>query len=167
MHPSDVGDSRNPAPHVDRALINYLAIIVCYSQVLLRECAEDDARRREIQEIHDAAAAAVQLISTNAPEPVAPADRDLRAMEREHIVRMLGELHGNKAAAAKRLGISRRTLYRRLARHGLMPAIGADPQGRLGTDDNSRRQPSIATANLSPHTSPALPVSDADSRRQT
>jgi two-component system, NtrC family, response regulator HydG len=43
----------------------------------------------------------------------------LEAVEREHIVRVLGEVRGNKQAAARRLGISRRTLYRRLDRHGL------------------------------------------------
>jgi len=41
-------------------------------------------------------------------------------MERDHIVRVLNEVSGNKRAAAERLGISRRTLYRRLERHGLM-----------------------------------------------
>ena len=126
MHAPDPLDFGNPAQHVDRALVNYLAIIVGYSQVLLRECAEDDARRREIQEIHDAAGAAVHLITTKAPAPDAPADQDLRAMEREHIVRVLGELRGNKVAAAKRLGLSRRTLYRRLARHGLMRRAAND-----------------------------------------
>jgi two-component system, NtrC family, response regulator HydG len=44
---------------------------------------------------------------------------DLGAVEREHIIRVLAELRGNKVAAARRLGISRRTLYRRLERHGL------------------------------------------------
>jgi DNA-binding NtrC family response regulator len=48
----------------------------------------------------------------------------LDAVEREHIVRMLAEVRGNKLAAAKRLGISRRTLYRRLERHGLMETGG-------------------------------------------
>ena len=43
----------------------------------------------------------------------------LEAVEREHIVRVLAEMRGNKLAAARRLGISRRTLYRRLERHGL------------------------------------------------
>jgi transcriptional regulator of acetoin/glycerol metabolism len=43
------------------------------------------------------------------------------AVEREHIVRILQESQGNKRLTAHRLGISRRTLYRRLARHGLMP----------------------------------------------
>ena len=120
MRATDARDVSNPAPQVDRALVNYLAIIVGYSQALLRECGENDARRRGIQEIHDAAGAAVHLISTKAAVPDAPPDQELRAMEREHIVRVLAELRGNKLAAAKRLGISRRTLYRRLARHGLM-----------------------------------------------
>jgi DNA-binding NtrC family response regulator len=55
------------------------------------------------------------------PTPAAGAapPEGLEAVEREHIVRVLGEVRGNKLAAARRLGISRRTLYRRLERHGL------------------------------------------------
>jgi transcriptional regulator of acetoin/glycerol metabolism len=91
------------------------------SRALLRACAQDDARRREIQEIHDAAGAAVHLISSAATAVDTRGDQELRALERDHIVRVLADLRGNKLAAAKRLGISRRTLYRRLARHGLRP----------------------------------------------
>ena len=54
------------------------------------------------------------------PAPGAAAAEGLQAVERQHIVRVLGEARGNKLAAARRLGISRRTLYRRLERHGLM-----------------------------------------------
>jgi two-component system response regulator AtoC len=54
------------------------------------------------------------------PAPIRELPPDgLDAIERDHIVRVLGETRGNKLAAARRLGISRRTLYRRLERHGL------------------------------------------------
>jgi DNA-binding NtrC family response regulator len=52
--------------------------------------------------------------------PAEPRGEGLDVVEREHIVRVLAEVRGNKLAAARRLGISRRTLYRRLERHGLM-----------------------------------------------
>jgi two-component system response regulator HydG len=45
---------------------------------------------------------------------------DMDRVEREHIVRVLAEERGNKRAAAERLGLSRRTLYRRLEHHGLL-----------------------------------------------
>src|SRR5262249_4552760 len=38
-------------------------------------------------------------------------------IEREHIVDVLRQVNGNRMAAAKVLGISRRALYRRLERH--------------------------------------------------
>ena len=41
----------------------------------------------------------------------------LRDVERGHIVDMLRRVNGNRMAAAKLLGISRRALYRRLDRH--------------------------------------------------
>ena len=40
-------------------------------------------------------------------------------VEREHIVRTLQQVRGNKAVAARLLGISRRAFYRQLERHGL------------------------------------------------
>lgn len=40
-------------------------------------------------------------------------------VQREHIVRTLQVAHGNKAVAARLLGVSRRAFYRQLERHGL------------------------------------------------
>jgi transcriptional regulator of acetoin/glycerol metabolism len=40
-------------------------------------------------------------------------------VEREHIIRTLKQVRGNKAGAARLLGISRRALYRRLDSFGL------------------------------------------------
>ena len=44
-------------------------------------------------------------------------------VEREHIVRTLEQVRGNKAVAARLLGISRRAFYRQLERHGLHQRI--------------------------------------------
>jgi two-component system response regulator HydG len=68
----------------------------------------------------DVAAALPQVPEAGATAPEGGPER-LDAVERGHILRVLGEMSGNKLAAARRLGISRRTLYRRLQRHGLMP----------------------------------------------
>ena len=43
----------------------------------------------------------------------------LAAVEREHIIRTLQQVRGNKAVAARLLGVSRRAFYRQLERHGL------------------------------------------------
>jgi hypothetical protein len=47
--------------------------------------------------------------------------KDLDFAERDRIVRVLAEERGNKRAAADRLGVSRRTLYRRLERFQQLP----------------------------------------------
>jgi DNA-binding NtrC family response regulator len=55
-----------------------------------------------------------------------PADNDresLATIERDHILRTLKRAGGNKKAAAKMLGLSRRALYRRLERHQLDETI--------------------------------------------
>ena len=45
---------------------------------------------------------------------------EFRLLNRDaRIVRTLGQVHGNKAVAARMLGISRRAFYRQLERHGL------------------------------------------------
>ena len=43
----------------------------------------------------------------------------LSDLERDHIEQTLRELHGNKSLAAKQLGISRRTLYRKISQYRL------------------------------------------------
>ncbi|HMF93798.1 MAG TPA: sigma 54-interacting transcriptional regulator, partial [Vicinamibacterales bacterium] len=50
---------------------------------------------------------------------VAPGTPPLEEIEREHILDVLRQVNGNRMAAAKVLGISRRALYRRLERHHL------------------------------------------------
>jgi ActR/RegA family two-component response regulator len=60
-------------------------------------------------------AAAAELNRRLLPPDATP----LVQVEREHIVRTLEQVHGNKAVAARMLGISRRAFYRQLERHGL------------------------------------------------
>jgi transcriptional regulator of acetoin/glycerol metabolism len=112
----------------EHALMNHLAVILGFSELLLQESPPDDPRLGDLAEILKAVKAAIQLVSargdaaagvvTAAVQETRPDDLD--AMERDHIARVLGDVDGNKLAAARRLGISRRTLYRRLQRHGLM-----------------------------------------------
>jgi len=56
------------------------------------------------------------------PTAVRPERADppsLANMEREHIRDLLEHHHGHRRRVAERLGISERTLYRKLLRHGL------------------------------------------------
>ena len=61
----------------------------------------------------------------------------LQAIEREHIIKTLDEVHGNKAVAARLLGISRRAFYRQLERHGLHERIPTGPRTHGTADDDS------------------------------
>jgi len=81
--------------------------------VLERACMLADAPTLTERDVSSAMPAARAAVAAPPPE-------GLQAVEREHIVRVLSEARGNKLAAARRLGISRRTLYRRLERHGLI-----------------------------------------------
>jgi DNA-binding NtrC family response regulator len=49
----------------------------------------------------------------------------LQQVEREHIVKTLERVRGNKAVAARLLGVSRRAFYRQLERHGLHHRVPA------------------------------------------
>ena len=60
--------------------------------------------------------------ASSRPDAVPLAD-----IERDHIVRTLEQVQGNKAVAARLLGISRRAFYRQLERHGLHTRV---PAGR-------------------------------------
>ncbi|HMD83302.1 MAG TPA: sigma-54 dependent transcriptional regulator [Terriglobia bacterium] len=67
---------------------------------------------------------AADVESTNAPETAAlPASEapasTLKEMERQHILRALAEAQGNKSLAARRLGIERKTLYKKARRLGI------------------------------------------------
>jgi hypothetical protein len=48
---------------LEHNLKNHLAIILGFTELLLQEAAPDDPRREDLQEIHKAAAAAVDLVS--------------------------------------------------------------------------------------------------------
>jgi DNA-binding NtrC family response regulator len=74
-----------------------------------------DALRRSLQDTPAGAALP--------PPPHAAATAPLVEVEREHIVRTLAQVRGNKAVAARMLGISRRAFYRQLERHGLHQRI--------------------------------------------
>jgi DNA-binding NtrC family response regulator len=63
-------------------------------------------------------------VSASAPVQQRSADADLLVnVEREHIQRALMRANGNKKAAARMLGLSRRALYRRLERLDLGDTI--------------------------------------------
>jgi DNA-binding NtrC family response regulator len=52
--------------------------------------------------------------------PTIPAEGlSLEALEKELILQALDRAHGNKSQAARLLGLTRRTLYSRMERHGL------------------------------------------------
>jgi two-component system, NtrC family, response regulator AtoC len=52
--------------------------------------------------------------------------RSLSEVEREHILKTLRDLRGNKAAAARLLGLDRKTLYRKLEQYGIRRPLRDD-----------------------------------------
>jgi DNA-binding NtrC family response regulator len=61
------------------------------------------------------------------PSPIPPAEGStvgpMAQIEREHILRTLRSVAGNKAAAARVLGVDRKTLYRKLKAYGIDPRL--------------------------------------------
>ena len=86
---------------------------------------DPDARPRPPQD------APVQAPLTAVPAP-------LIDVQREHIVRTLQLARGNKAVAARLLGVSRRAFYRQLERHGLHRRA---PGTRRGATAQPRSEP--------------------------
>jgi len=62
----------------------------------------------------------IHLLTTAGPIPGGDDVAPLEEVEREAIVRTLKAVGGNKSEAARRLGITRRTLHLKLKRYGLM-----------------------------------------------
>jgi len=56
-----------------------------------------------------------------AHEDAGPTNLPLEEVEKETILRMLETTSGNKSEAARRLGITRRTLHKKLKKYGVMP----------------------------------------------
>jgi DNA-binding NtrC family response regulator len=87
--------------------------------VIERSCMLADGSVITVQDI-DASIRSAAHSAHTAPTPRPAANGAvLSTIEREHILKTIGETGGNKARAAEKLGLSRRALYRRLARHGL------------------------------------------------
>jgi transcriptional regulator of acetoin/glycerol metabolism len=57
------------------------------------------------------------------PEPPAAPEepKNLGSLERMFLIETMRRFHGNAIEAAKTLGISRSTLYRKLKKHGITP----------------------------------------------
>jgi transcriptional regulator with PAS, ATPase and Fis domain len=60
-----------------------------------------------------------ESVRDRSPHSGGPGSRRLADVEREHIVHTLRSVAGNKAAAARVLGLNRKTLYRKLTHHGI------------------------------------------------
>lgn len=87
--------------------------------ILERACMLAEGRVLTERDFHDAAGTSPTQPATALHPSATPLMGDLKAVEREHIVRALRATAGNKRAAAEYLGVSRRTLYRRLLSHDL------------------------------------------------
>jgi transcriptional regulator with PAS, ATPase and Fis domain len=58
-------------------------------------------------------------VSSGGMAPTAASDTQLAAIERAHVVSVLERMQGNKARAARVLGVTRRSLYRLIEKYGL------------------------------------------------
>ena len=76
-----------------------------------------------------------ESVGSEAPERATPvAFSSLKEVERDHILWTLKRTGGNKALAARVLGISRKNLYDRLAQHGLGDTIRSAGQTAMVRD---------------------------------
>jgi len=87
----------------------------------LKNCVERAVALTRFEEI------TVEDLSERVQRPVRASTRDdaaallpLEELERSHILRVLEAMRGNKALAARTLGVDRKTLYRKLERYGVL-----------------------------------------------
>jgi DNA-binding NtrC family response regulator len=106
------GNVRELANVIERAKILSESDTVCVRDLPL-----------EITQAERSAAPHPAAAPAAAPAPASPGT-SLSARERAHIVRVLDAEGGNKARAARALGVSRRKLYRLLEKHGLADSAG-------------------------------------------
>jgi DNA-binding NtrC family response regulator len=60
-------------------------------------------------------------VEESGPPPAQEEPRNLGSLERMFLLETMRRFHGNAVEAAKTLGISRSTLYRKLKKHGITP----------------------------------------------
>jgi DNA-binding NtrC family response regulator len=65
---------------------------------------------------------------------IPPEGLSLEDLERELILQALAKAKGNKSRAARLLGLTRRTLYSRMEKHGLRTATGSEDEGAESTE---------------------------------
>jgi two-component system response regulator HydG len=63
----------------------------------------------------------VRAVAPQLPAQALPADLPLEEVEKASILQTLESAGGNKSEAARRLGITRRTLHKKLKKYGVMP----------------------------------------------
>jgi two-component system NtrC family response regulator len=78
---------------------------------------------------------------------IPPEGLSLETLERELILQALDMARGNKSQAARLLGLTRRTLYSRMEKHGLRrPGEGEGGEGEGGADDEDAASDAGETA---------------------
>ena len=73
------------------------------------------------------------------PDVFSPGSLNLNQLERRAVQTALQQAEGNKVRAAEALGVTRRTLYRLIAKHGLDKAHG-DQDGSSGLLGSSQQE---------------------------
>jgi DNA-binding NtrC family response regulator len=115
-------------PSAERSLMsaNWPGNVRELRNVIERACILADGElvtERELVQSKPAAAATTPPppVPIAAPAPAAAdnAEGSLSVLEKEHIMRVMESVKGNKVSAARILGLDRRALYRRLERYGI------------------------------------------------
>ena len=67
-------------------------------------------------------------VAARKPDPRFEGEPTLETIERDYLARLLEKYHGNRRRVAEALGVSERTAYRMLERHGFKDADPAPSQ---------------------------------------